>query len=207
MGTSQFGQIDIIINSVVALEPTSILDIGCGFGKYGFLCREAMVCGRTINPKIDAIEAFEENITDVHYLIYNNVFISGALSKLKELSAKSYDLILAIDILEHFSKEDGRMFLSELNRIGRNVIISTPKMVLSQSALSGNVYEIHKTQWYPSDLKRDNCVFLRDRISHIIVIGEDIEKIKIANRHRNIIAIMQIGMKIKRWFAPFEVVV
>ena len=33
-------QLTHCINKIIQLQPKSVLDVGCGFGKWGYLCRE-----------------------------------------------------------------------------------------------------------------------------------------------------------------------
>jgi ubiquinone/menaquinone biosynthesis C-methylase UbiE len=40
MPTSYLNNIPDIITAIKSQNPKSILDVGCGFGKYGFLIRE-----------------------------------------------------------------------------------------------------------------------------------------------------------------------
>ena len=55
-------------------------------------------------PGIDGIEACPEYITPHHKLIYNNIYIGDALNIIHTIK-QNYDLILLIDIFEHFSYE------------------------------------------------------------------------------------------------------
>ena len=63
--SSDFNQIGPIVELIVLANPQSVLDVGCGFGKYGVLAREYLELwdGRQRygdwTRRIDAIEAFE----------------------------------------------------------------------------------------------------------------------------------------------------
>ena len=52
--------------------------------------------------RIDCIEAFEKYITPAHKYIYNNIYIGNATGILPALD-HHYDLILMVDVLEHFT--------------------------------------------------------------------------------------------------------
>ena len=51
--TSNPMQISFVLDAILQLNPSSVLDIGCGSGKYGVLLREYLPKAR-----IDGIEGF-----------------------------------------------------------------------------------------------------------------------------------------------------
>ena len=75
MPTSHFYQLNEIVELVTLTNPKSVLDIGIGFGKYGFLLREYLELRDGRNKyndwkrRIDGIEVFEEYLTPVHHFI------------------------------------------------------------------------------------------------------------------------------------------
>ena len=152
MPTSNYSKINEIMQLIMKTNPKKLLDIGVGFGKYGFLSREYLELWNidhdysTRERKIDGIEVFEEYITPVHNFIYDKIFIGNAIDILPTLNQK-YDLILLIDILEHFDYDDGLIILKECIKHGSNIIISVPYNMLHQDDVYGNIYETHRFQW------------------------------------------------------------
>src|SRR3989304_997151 len=127
MPSSRPELIPFVINLVMQLQPRSILEIGTGFGKYGFLFRENW------QVRIDGIECFAPYISDLQRRIYNRIIIGDALSEIDRLG--SYDLIFLCDVIEHFSKEDGSVALDKgLARAGRMVLVTTPNYFNPQGA-------------------------------------------------------------------------
>lgn len=180
MPSSGFGQIGTVVDAVGVLEPHVLLDVGCGNGKYGFLCREFLYYSRGITPVIDAIEAFPDYIGPLQREVYDTIYISEATKQLRKFTSSSYDLVLAIEILEHFSREDGLEFLQELIRVGKHVIVSCPKRTATQGAFRGNDYEIHRSQWHLEDFKKmGDVTVLPDPDSQIVVIGPDARKVQV----------------------------
>jgi hypothetical protein len=140
----------------------SILDVGAGFGKYGVLCREYLELwdGRyqyhDFQRRIDAVEVFADYITPVHRFIYNNVYTEDILTLIPKLDIK-YDMVLLIDVLEHFEHPIGQNLLERLltiDRKAKGVLVSTPKNPSPQKAKFGNHYEIHRARWTEDELKR-----------------------------------------------------
>jgi 2-polyprenyl-3-methyl-5-hydroxy-6-metoxy-1,4-benzoquinol methylase len=158
MPSSHLYQIPTIIKIICGLKPDSILDIGCGFGKYGFLAREYLEIWQSRYQKsewvtkIDCIEVYGTYLTELHQYIYDQIYRVDALSVMKDLGEKAYSLILAIDVLEHFSVDQGKLFIKECQRIGTYSLISTPKEFGEQEAVFGNSYEVHRSVWSQEDL-------------------------------------------------------
>lgn len=156
MPTSQSSQISKIVNALVAIKPGSLLDVGPGFGKYGVLAREYLELwdGRdeySFKRRIDAVEAFNGYITPLHRYIYNNVYV-GDIVQLIDTLDTSYDLIMMIDVLEHFDKEVGRALLTKMLEKHGGVLISIPRNVLHQGHAFHNEFEEHKAAWKTSEL-------------------------------------------------------
>jgi hypothetical protein len=192
MPTSQHLQINEIIDLVVAADPSKVLDIGVGFGKYGFLTREYLELwdGRDIYGSwtriIDGIEACEKYITPVHKFIYDEIFIGNALEVLPTLK-KEYDLILLIDVFEHFDYDDGLKLLEECLKRSKNILISVPKHMTHQGDVFDNEYEAHLFQWEKSHFKRfpEKIILPNVGGSLIVFLGEktcDIVRKKKQNR-------------------------
>jgi 2-polyprenyl-3-methyl-5-hydroxy-6-metoxy-1,4-benzoquinol methylase len=92
------------------VKPSSILDIGLGNGKMGFIARDFLdvMLGEKHRRedwkiKIDGIEIFSDYIQEHQRAIYNEIYLGDALEVIDALG--SYDLIILGDVLEHFQKE------------------------------------------------------------------------------------------------------
>ena len=185
MPTSQYNQISEIIHLIYLTNPEKLLDIGVGFGKYGYLSREYLeLWDRRDNiyddwkRRIDGIEVFVKYISPVHNLIYNNIYIGNAIDILPTLNVK-YDLILLVDVLEHFHCKDGLLLLQECEKRSRNVLISVPIDMNPQEDSFGNPYEKHKFQWEKKHFKMFRNKFFLPNIggSLIIYFGENAKDI------------------------------
>jgi hypothetical protein len=178
MPTSNLLQVVKLVELILLLKPNSILDVGVGFGKYGLLLREYLELwdGRNVynqwKRRIDGVEVFAEYLTPVHDYIYDHIYLGDALEIVPTIQER-YDLILLVDIIEHFSLEDGLRLIKFTRKCGRNVLISTPKLMATQSDVFGNPYETHRSQWKKSDFRGfENIFFVGDRQSLIVWIGD-----------------------------------
>ena len=184
MPSSHHTQLNEIMELIIETNPGKILDIGIGYGKYGFLSREYLELwdeGSSYDShkrQIDGIEAFEPYITPMHRLIYDHIFTGNAKDILPSITER-YDLILMIDVFEHFSYEDGLSVLKECRRCGRNVLISVPRIMSVQEEVYGNPYETHRYNWKKKDfsLIKDKF-FIYNSKSTICFIGEDSQRIR-----------------------------
>ncbi len=205
MPTSQYEQISKIVSLAVHLKPNSVLDIGPGFGKYGVLLREYLEFWDTknqnykkFNKKIDCVEAFEKYITPIHKFVYNKIIIGDIKEKIKTL--EEYDLILLIDVIEHFEKKEGIKLLKQLLDKGKYILISTPKLVEEQKDSFGNKYETHKSEWSKKDFKKiAYTFFIKDTQSHILLLSKD-KKLKKVEKDYRI-------KKIKLYFSNFPTII
>ena len=158
MPTSYPENISRIITLILETKPYSILDVGSGFGKYGYLCREYLdvTQGRFRKGdwkiRIDGIEGFAPYLSDLQRLIYDRIYEGDIFETFAKFPDQTYDLALAIDILEHFEKAEGLRFLEECLRLARIVLVSVP-LGLAQGAVFGNPLESHRAKWSKKEFK------------------------------------------------------
>lgn len=161
MGSSAPDFISDITKMFLSRKPKSILDIGIGFGKWGFLAREycdswySRVDKDKWSVKIDGIEVWERNITDAHRYIYSNIFIEDVVAVFPSLDV--YDMIIACDVIEHLKKEDSIYLLNNLKNKTRGcIILSIPlgKRWLQRPSrvIKNNPYDDHLSWWTEKEL-------------------------------------------------------
>jgi len=112
-----------------------------------------------------------------------------------------YDLILLIDVLEHFEKHQGEILLQKILRKNDGVLISTPKKPSIQKDAFGNVYETHRSEWTKGDLSSlAPNLFINDRVSHIAYLGtnENVTKLKRKNRLKEVSKIPGVSFSMNR---------
>ena len=182
MPSSQHQQITKIIDYVLTINPKSVLEIGIGFGKYGLLCREYLEFWKgdvdwqlpvkeNWVRRIDGVEAFDSYINQHQKYIYNNIYNGDALEVFNSIEHQ-YDLILMIDVLEHFTYENGMKLLKKCLANSQNILVSVPKDIGLQSDVNDNKYEIHRFQFLKKHFKELSveCVFSSGGSSSLIVL-------------------------------------
>lgn len=167
MPFSHSSQISTIVGFAEALKPASVLDVGTGMGQYGFLLRNSLEFlnlfeidgheGRQRDRSqwritIDGIEGFAGYLTPVHHYAYSRMLIGDALALLPGIADGAYELVIAIDILEHFDTAQGLDFLAHCRRIARRAaLVSTPKEFHAQE-VEANPLENHRSVWSQAQL-------------------------------------------------------
>ncbi|HYJ86791.1 MAG TPA: class I SAM-dependent methyltransferase [Pyrinomonadaceae bacterium] len=164
MPTSPWDSIPTIFDIVMSLEPrpTRVLDVGIGYGKFGFLAREYLTFWNSPESvrrvQVDGVEAFAGYVGTLQEQIYDHVFLGDARDVLPTLDTDAYDLVLMIDVLEHFEKGAGRKVVQECCRVGKAVVISTPRQFWHQDDSWGNPFETHLSLWSKRDLLEAGAV-------------------------------------------------
>ena len=164
MPTSRPIVLNYVCNRILQLKPQSVLDVGVGFGKWGFLAREYTDVwhGNYFHWKtqIDGIEGFKQYIGLLQRLIYGEIFIGDALEVIDGLG--QYDLIICADVLEHLEKEQGKQLLEKMCQHGKLSIVVLPIYPSNQGAVNGNEYERHRARWTFEELGQFGDVFQKD---------------------------------------------
>lgn len=162
MASSFMSQIPIIIYVISKLKPTTILDIGKGFGKYSFLTHEYLGIDNTkkLNPKltmkeqstikIDAVEIDEQLMLPHLNQFYSDLFQGNILEFYEQM--KRYDLILMIDVIEHLDKTAALNMLKYFSKNKTTLIVATPYEFFNQH-LYESEHEEHVSHWTINDFK------------------------------------------------------
>jgi SAM-dependent methyltransferase len=181
MPTSYPQQISTLIQFIMYLNPRSVLDIGVGFGKYGLLCREYLEVWNgsagynQFSRRIDGIEAFPRYLTPVHDYVYNNVYHGDALELVDGLD-HVYDLVIMVDVLEHFTADDGASLIRKIMDRHRGILVSTPKEVDAQGGVFENSFETHRSAWSRRDLTGlGPALVIPNQLNWIVYLGSEAE--------------------------------
>ena len=124
---------------------TKILDIGYGFGNHW-----APIGGVPQHAHCTAIEAAESWAAKTVYPENVDVIIGTAPQVLGTLGSNSFDVVIAFDLIEHLSKEDGYRLVYEMERIARRIcVIFTPNGHVWQPPRPDNSFDAHLSGWTP----------------------------------------------------------
>lgn len=138
------------------LRPRSVLDVGIGFGKYGFLLREFTDIWDMTRvddydrdnwkTRLDGIDATPQYITPLHRYVYNDIHLGDVREVIDTLP--TYDLVIMGDLLEHFEKSEGHRLIARLlAHAGKCLILVFPCRSPVNLHVLDNPLEAHRSTW------------------------------------------------------------
>lgn len=130
------------------LDGLIILDVGCGFGEWGYLIKTRKQ-GAPYVIGIDVWQPYLEKLRKLN--IYDALVQADA--PLIPVRSKSVDIALACEVLEHLPKGVGRNLLKELERVTKKLILISTPLNYPQREVHGNPYQKHISEWAPEELK------------------------------------------------------
>ena len=179
MASSDQRVITPAMTQIMKCRPASILDIGCGFGKWGFLCREYLegwfdrVFPNQWQIKIDAIEVYKPYTElDWNQKIYDKIYLGDAFEVIKTI--QDYDLIIASDVVEHLEKEKaGDLIENCIKKSNKMTILNVPlgKNWLNNKVVGGNKYNKHLSSWTAKEISTYADKYNREKILFEIYKG------------------------------------
>jgi len=110
-----------------------ILEIGCGHGTLQYYIAQAGYVNSI------GIDASEEQVKEAHRLGIKNVIFADLAEYINMVEDNSIDLLIAFDVIEHFTKDELSGLVDEFYRIvkkGGRIIIHTPN---GESPFSGSI--------------------------------------------------------------------
>lgn len=188
MGSSTSSLIPDIMQLIWEIKPTSVLDVGSGSGKWGFLIREKSDLCRNI-PKskfgiiIDSVEIDIRWNNIINDYIYDKLYVTDALNF---INTREYELVMIGDLLEHMEKDKGHELIRNYNKICRYMIVSSPFGVVpnvqSHKWLDNYPYEKHKSGWTYKDFETDYRIIKADvkLPNFYVLLKGDLDEVKLS---------------------------
>lgn len=126
----------------------SVLDVGCGSNSP-----LAKIPKHFLSTGVDAFAPSIEKSRNRHI---HDHYIQCDVTKLdKRLKHKSFDAVIALDLIEHLTKDQGEQLLQSMERIAKKlVIVMTPNGFYAQEPYENNRYQVHKSGWRTADFLR-----------------------------------------------------
>ena len=158
MPTSTYEQITAVVRYLERVMPMTILDVGLGNGKLGFIARDLLdvMHGQRYKRdewlvRLDGIEAFPDYVQAHQRAIYDDIYTGDAFNVIDNLG--TYEVILIGDVLEHFERSKAEQFLEKCrSHCEKAIILCIPLSERwTQGAIYDNPYERHLSFWSVDD--------------------------------------------------------
>lgn len=136
------------LSEIVGSSCESLLDVGCGF--------DSPVCRLRQRPKhIVGVDGFAPVIEESCAKGIHDEYHQASLLDIKHIfEPASFNVVLASDVIEHFSEEDGLNLLEQMESIAKKkVVIYTPNGFLPQGEEYGNPMQKHLSGWTVKRMK------------------------------------------------------
>ncbi|HEY4875884.1 MAG TPA: class I SAM-dependent methyltransferase [Puia sp.] len=134
---------------VIDKRARSILDLACGQGKPMILIK----LRRKINNAV-GVELFEPYVQEAKEQKVHDKYLLQDIRKIK-FPKKSFDVVLASQVLEHMPKKEAWKVLDNMESIAKmQVVISTPIGECYQPVVKGNKLEEHQSSFLPEDFEK-----------------------------------------------------
>lgn len=153
-----------IIKMLIDLQPTKVIDVGPGYGKYGLACREYL-------PNLQRLDCVEvpQGRYPIQDQIYDTVYTGDVRLITNPEFWETYDVVLLIDVIEHMTHDDGHRLLAHMQRGCARVLVSTPKIFEEQSD-DHNPHETHLSLWSWDDFAEHGVKFDISTIDSVIYV-------------------------------------
>ena len=138
----------LILDSI-PVNCKSLLDVGCGRGIIGALCRIYRSLDRLVG--VDGFEPYLEFNQKAGF--YDHTILRDLNDTPLPFGTQKFEVVTCIEVIEHLEWSAGQKLLVELERIGSLVILTTPNIGFQQREYDGNVFQRHLSGWHPSDFR------------------------------------------------------
>jgi len=124
----------------------TVLDLGCGHHSPLQVCKIPFSVG---------VELFEPSLKESMRKGIHSQYIQADIRQI-EFKPKSFDAVIAIELLEHLTKQEGAELLDKdkMERWARKkVVVTTPNGYLWQGTYANNPLQEHKSGWSVKELR------------------------------------------------------
>ncbi len=149
----------------------SILDVACGKGLPMMVLKKKF--------KFDHIEGVDLYEPYINECRRKGIHDSYTLSDVRELpfKNKSFDIVIALQVLEHLKKDEALSALRDLERIAKKqVVVSMPIGKTFHPAVDGNKLQLHQSGFVPEELEERGYKVIKMGRREIEGIGGLIDK-------------------------------
>jgi hypothetical protein len=148
---------DILVSEISRLEKVStqlsVLDLGAGSASYW---DKVLKKFPHMQFKLDLMDAVAIESPASSSSNVTTLRIQGQVPiDLSDIRSDTYDLVVAFDLIEHLTKDQGYMLLYEIDRVSSGTsVVFTPQGFVWQPPSVNNEFNAHISGWTPQELKK-----------------------------------------------------
>ncbi len=136
-----------IAKCIVQLKPATVLEYGCGRGKFAMIAK-------AVGHEFARLESIQKLFSpdDSHHLSsvgYTKIYDADILDHLHTVPLDRYELMVAIDVIEHFMHSDAFSIIDYSLYYCDHMLIVWPSRNLQ---VTPALYDIHRTSFVLRDL-------------------------------------------------------
>jgi predicted TPR repeat methyltransferase len=130
------------------LPCSTLLDLGCGSNSPIKYFSEKFQC--------IGIDLYEKSINESKQKKIHNEYYQIDVLKIEEnFKPNSFDCVVALDLIEHLTKEDGNKLITAMESISKKkVVIFTPNGYHPQGEFDVNPWNVHKSGWTVEEMEQ-----------------------------------------------------
>ena len=125
----------------------SVLDVGCGAHSPLGRIKKTF--------RSEGLDVFKQSVAESKREQNHDTYKIGDIRNINKFYLpKSFDAVIAIDVIEHLHKHEAIQLIKNMEKIAtKRVIVLTPNGFYHQEAYDNNPYQIHKSGWSLKDFK------------------------------------------------------
>ncbi len=131
------------------MDCDSMLDIGCGFNLAIKKITYRMKHSVGLDVFLPSIEKAKASETHTEFVL------EDVKTYLERMPDNSFDAVIALDLIEHLTKEDGFWLIKQMERLAKKkVLIFTPNGFVPQTPYDNNPWQEHISGWEISEMHK-----------------------------------------------------
>jgi SAM-dependent methyltransferase len=125
----------------------SVLDVGCGTGD------KVLAAPLLAGVQLHGVDGHAPSLAEAKAAGYASVACADLMEFLRDCPTGSFDCVISLDVVEHFTRQGGAELIEEMCRVAvHRVILLTPTGFVPQAPAPDNPHQEHLSGWWPRDL-------------------------------------------------------
>ena len=130
-----------------------VLEVGCGYRARAAKGARTYV----------GLDVYQEYLARAHRRYPSRIFCLTDWTGMEVFEDNTFDVVFAIDFIEHLGRREGKAFLKEAARVAPRTAIFTPLGPMKQAPNDGEPEsQRHRSAWTPKDFKGWKIKVLKD---------------------------------------------